>query len=114
MADSPLHGLPTAFPLICQPDVCRQHQGCLRLITDQTKGDVLNLEDPVNLPNTSDKTVKEVLLEKHPLSRPAMKEALIQSEAPPHPHPIIFDALDASKVRTAALRTQGAAGPSGL
>ena len=58
--------------------------------------------------------MKEVLLEKHPLSRPATKEALIQSEAPPHPHPIIFEALDASKVRTPALRTQGAAGPSGL
>ena len=88
-------------------------KAALRLITDQTKGDVLNLKDPVNLPNTPDKTVKEVLLGKHPLSRPAAKETLIQSEAPPHPHPIIFEALDASKVRTAALRTQGAAGPFG-
>ena len=39
-------------------------KAALRLITDQTKGGVLNLEDPVNLPNTPDKTVKEVLLEK--------------------------------------------------
>ncbi len=33
---------------------------------------------------------------------------------PPQEHPVIFDRIDASWIRSAALNTKGAAGPSGL
>ena len=89
-------------------------KAALRLITEQNKGDVLSLDDTVNLPNTSVKTIGELLIEKHPPCRPAFKESLIPTEAPPLVHPIIFEAIDASAIRSASLRTQGAAGPSGL
>ena len=89
-------------------------KAALRLITEQNKGDVLSLDDTVNLPNTSVKTVRELLIEKHPPCRPAIKEILIPTEAPPQVHPIIFEAIDVSAIRSASLRTQGAAGPSGL
>ena len=52
---------------------------------------------------------------KHPVGRHACSDVLI------HPpvcdsvfHPVIFDALNGAAIRSAALRTKGAAGPSGL
>ena len=86
----------------------------LRPISDMNKGDVLHLDDTINLQNAPPMKVRELLEEKHPPNQPAHRETLIQSEAPPPVHPIIFEALNASTIRTAALHTQGSAGPSGL
>ena len=83
----------------------------LRFITEQNKGDVLRLDDRVNLPNIFVKRVGDLLIEKHPPCRPAIKETLIPVEALPQVQPIIFKAIDASAIRSASLRTQGAVGP---
>ena len=58
-------------------------------------------------------TVHRVLLDKHPLGRPPHPSTLMDST--PHPmNPIIFDGLNADTIRSALLRTAGAAGPSGI
>ena len=55
------------------------------------------------------------LQKKHLLGRPAQKEGLLPPSTPkPDFHPVIFDALDSVSIRCAALRTKGAAGPSGI
>ena len=38
----------------------------------------------------------------------------MNNSTPPTPHPIIFDSIDASTIRAAALHTDGSAGPSGI
>ena len=57
---------------------------------------------------------KETFLEdKHPDPKPAHPEALL-GDAVDSFHPVIFESITADSIRTAALHTQGAAGPSGL
>ena len=57
----------------------------------------------------------DALLEKHPAKQPASPDIiLINSSTPPTPHPIIFDSIDASTIRAAALHTDGSASPSGI
>ena len=62
------------------------------------------------LDGTQQKTVLDILKEKHPQARGS-------NHSPTHsvqPHPIIYEQITASTIKTAALRTKGAAGPSGL
>ena len=50
---------------------------------------------------------------KHPQGEQANAECILPSD-PEDIHPVIFDSIDASAIRSAALRTTGSAGPSGL
>ena len=75
--------------------------------------ELLHLSDLVNPSDPSFQTVKEALKDKHPTAHTAPPEALIQGE-PPDINPVIFYAIDASAIRSCALCTKGAAGPSGL
>ena len=60
-------------------------------------------------------TILDVLKTKHPAAQPATADALLgDCSDPPTAHPIIFDKIDAISIRSAALATKGAAGPSGL
>ena len=79
------------------------------------KGGVLRLDQPANLEDPDSKSVREVLECKHPAGQPASPDALLQGP-PPEVHPVVFDRIDACppRIRTTALRTSGAAGPSGL
>ena len=44
-----------------------------------------------------------------------MKEALVEGSLdPPNVHPVIYQDINAKTIRSAALRTSGAAGPSGI
>ena len=52
-------------------------------------------------------------MDKHPHREPAHSEFIVQEEPQPA-HSIIFESLDALCIRAAALRTDGAAGPSGV
>ena len=81
-------------------------QAALQLLTDQGKGGLLHLDDPV----TPLSTVKDVLLSKHPPSNPASPDTL-ESGVPQEVHPVV---IDAALIRSTALNTKGAAGPSGL
>ncbi len=58
-------------------------------------------------------SVKNILVSKHPVGQPAEAESILQG-SPPEIHPIVFDNIDAHLIRSTALKTKGAAGPSGL
>ena len=57
-----------------------------------------------------------MLVEKHPEARPVREDALYPSDKTDTPtvHPVYYDQITADKVRSAALRMKGAAGPSGV
>ena len=84
----------------------------LCLITEQNVGSVLQLESKVS---GGVGTVVDALLSKHPLGRQASISALYSTTTePPDVHPVVFEAIDATTIKTAALRTDGVAGPSGI
>ena len=61
------------------------------------------------------KTVMDILLEKHPEGAPLHPNAISPAEQHHHNfHPIIFDTIDGTLIRSIALRAIGSAGPSGL
>ena len=81
----------------------------MRLLKENTQKP-LKSSDIVN-----GKTVLEILQEKHPEGRPLNPDVLSQSESPHTDfHPIVFEGIDASLVRSSALKVKGSAGPSGL
>ena len=88
-------------------------RAAMRLLTDQNKGGVLQLSDIIPSNNPHSTTVREILESKHPPSHPAQPDILLQPDNPVI-HPVVFDSIDATVIRTAALRTDGAAGPSGI
>ena len=60
-------------------------------------------------------TVRDILKLKHPEAKPVTPSAFDPSVPPPvEPHPVIFDHITGSLIRTSALKTEGAAGPSGI
>ena len=87
----------------------------LDLLSHKGSGGVLHVNDPVFKDDLSSPSVLEVLKAKHPAARPASADALLSDNRDlPTVHPVIFDQIDASSIRSAALSTSGAAGPSGL
>ena len=84
-------------------------KAAIHLLTEETKGGVLRLCDHVD----THKTVRDVLKDKHPSSQPAHPDSVIEDD-PPYFHPILLESIDPSLMKSAALRTSGAAGPSGL
>ena len=86
----------------------------LRLLSTKEKGTPLNIQSVVSSSNPPH-TVLQELQTKHPSGHAAFPEALLTSApSPPPSHPVIFDQLQGSTIRSAALKTNGAAGPSGL
>ena len=83
------------------------------MLTGQDRNGVLNLNDPAD-PSHLGCTVRDALRAKHPPAQPLQQECLLSTMDNPPVHPVVFDALDASVVHAAALRTVGAAGPSGI
>ena len=84
-------------------------KAAIRLLTEQARGGVLRLNDTVD----NNKSVRDVLIDKHPSGQPAHSDCIID-EDPPEVHHVLFKSIDASVIRSAALRTTGAAGPSCL
>ena len=85
----------------------------LDLLANCGKGGVLRLDQPANPNDPDSKTVREALASKHPTSHPASPDSSLLGP-PPEVHPVVFDSIDAGLIRSTALRTSGAAGPSGL
>ena len=79
----------------------------IRLLTDNPQAGTLRLDDQIE-PN---RTVRDVLKDKHPPGQPVSPEVIVNHD-PPEIHPIVFDQIDASLIRSTALRTTGSAGPS--
>ena len=77
--------------------------GSLKLLTNNMTNGILPLDE---------KTLYS-LKQKHPQSKPACEEALI-NDKPPVIHPIIFDDMNEELVRKAVIKTKGRSSPSGL
>ena len=85
----------------------------LRFLSDNHGCGVMDLSKFVDEKN--DRTVLDVLREKHPCVGAVCPEALVTtSDKPVESHPVLFERLTGSAIRSAALRTQGTAGPSGI
>ena len=86
----------------------------IKLLTEYKRGGLLQLDAPVDSTNPS-RLIRDVLMEKHPPPQPLLRDYFISEsqESPPF-HPVMFNALTGSVIRSAALRTFGAPGPSGV
>ena len=83
--------------------------------SDHASRGVLDLQSP-SAPGSSS-TVKDVLVSKHPPAADLSDEALAHLDPAYEPvevHPVLFDTLTGVTIRRAAMRTRGAAGPSGM
>ena len=85
----------------------------LDLLSRGEKGGILHLNDHVNPDDPLSPTVRELLVQKHPVGQPVYSSCIVPDE-PQDSHPVIFESLDANAIRPAALSVNGAAGPSGL
>ena len=87
----------------------------LQLLSQRGKGGILHANDPIIRSDPGSETVLDVLRSKHPHAQPASPKVLPLGHTEiPQVHPVIFDRIDASSIRSAALHTKGAAGPSGI
>ena len=87
----------------------------LQLLSEQGKGGVLRVDDLVDLGDHVQKPVLDILRSKHPHAQSVSPAALPEgSTDPPEVHPVVFDQITGASIRCAALRTKGAAGPSGI
>ena len=75
-----------------------------RLLSSNAKSGILDL---------TDETMKAIE-EKHPEGKEADPEALLNGPEDQPVHAVVFDDIDATAIRTAAQKMNGAAGPSGL
>ncbi len=83
----------------------------IRYISQDSQGGILRMDDQP-LPG-SDKTVRDILLEKHPEIKTPPEHALM-SEEPLQINPIVFDRLSPDLLRNVSRHLKGSAGPSGL
>ena len=88
-------------------------RAALRLISKHEGGPPLALDEKVET-NGKIQTVRDVLKLKHPKGAPISPSAIVSVPSPVEPHPVIFDHITGPLVRSIALRTEGAAGPSGI
>ncbi|CAB3993759.1 Hypothetical predicted protein [Paramuricea clavata] len=86
-------------------------RAALRIISKDDRG-CLTLDSCVAPDNP--KTVRQVLLEKHPPNIPPVQSAILNGDCNMEPHPVIFDRIDGELIQNTAIKTEGAAGPSGL
>ena len=85
-------------------------KAAMRLITESDTNGPLSLDDQLD----DGRTVKEHLLDKHPIGKPAHPSSISDMQPVTPPHPVLFDGLDGPLIRSIALRLSGSAGPSGL
>ena len=83
-------------------------KAAVRLLSDHSNSGTFHLDDVID-----NKSVKDILHDKHPSHRSPHPDSLLTGD-PADIHPVLFEAIDASLIRSTALRTTGAAGPSGL
>ena len=88
-------------------------KAALDLLPREKNGGILHIDDPANPDDPNSPTVRESLTSKHPVGQPAFPSCTVPEE-PLDPHPVIFESIDGNVIRAAALKVNGAAGPSGL
>lgn len=90
-------------------------KAALRLIAEESSGGILHVGDVVPSGSPTPQTVLDVLKSKHPSRQQLNPDSIIHSPILPEPvHPVLYDRIDASAIRSAALHTEGAGGPSGV
>ena len=87
-----------------------QIHSAIRYVSGESSNGVLGMDQPV--PGSS-KTVRHILLEKHPEPVIPPAQALMDGE-PLSVNPILFERLTPELIKNIGRRAQGAAGPSGL
>ena len=87
-------------------------RAAIGLLSNQNSGGPLHLNDMIDTTNGPRK-VRDILADKHPPGKPVCSEAIIE-DSPLEVHPVLFESIDATTIKSAALHTSGAAGPSGL
>ena len=86
----------------------------LRLISKQEGGPPIALNDTIEI-DEEIHTVRDILKQKHPEGKPVTQSAIaVSAPVMNEPHPVIFDEITGILVRSVALRTEGAAGLSGI
>ena len=85
----------------------------LRLLSNQNGGGPLPLDSLVNCGNKEEKSVRDILKQKHPAGQPLQPSALTNTNSD-RPHPVIFEQINSPLIRSIALRAFGSAGPSGV
>ena len=83
----------------------------MRMLRSGSTGGVLSLDEQVE-----EKTVRDILREKHPEPAPVNLDYLATTPLPgsQQGHAVLFESVDGAAIVKAALNTQGGAGPSGL
>ena len=77
----------------------------------------MEIDRVISSDSGTSQTVFDILKLKHPEGKPVMASALDSVEnsvSTDEPHPVIFERITGSLIRTMVLRTGGAAGPSGM
>ena len=85
----------------------------LDLLSNSGEGGILHLDDCTDASMPNSPTVREVLISKHPRGQTARANCILQSPTK-EVHPVIFESIDASVIRSAAMNIAGSAGPSGV
>ena len=86
---------------------------CKAALSNSGEGGILHLDDHTDQSIPDSPTVREVLIEKHPTGQTAHANCILQSP-PQEVHPVVFESIDASVIRSAAMNTTGSAGLSGI
>ena len=90
-------------------------KAALRLLSKDNRGSALRLSDIVPSPECAHASVLDILKSKHPSGGSPTEDSIVDgAHNPPAVHPVIFDSIQGLTIRSAALRTSGAAGPSGI
>ena len=83
------------------------------LLTDKDNGQIMQPRDLISPGSVDSPTVFDVLRNKHPLSQLCTADSLVSPGLDPTAvHPIIYEAVNACCIRSAALHIFGAGGPS--
>ena len=86
----------------------------LKILSNATTGGILKLDEVVNDSN-AEKTVRDIIREKHPDSKQAIAESILhKDDSSSLPCSFLFENISGDEIRQAVLRTDGAAGPLGL
>ena len=87
----------------------------LHLLSQSDFRGVLHVGDLANLDDPDSQSVLDVLKSKHLQAQPASPVAVPWSFVEVQQiHPVVFEQINASSIRSAALHTRGAAGPLGI
>ena len=96
------------------PDDAGKTKAAVRLLSNSSSGEVISLH---KRPGGSRKTVFDIPQEKHPDAKGVLPNAVASDPTPSQAEPwnlVQFDHLNGSMIRTAALKPQRGAGPSGI